>query len=324
VTTPLEKHASSSPSQHALLVSDSPEQGTPMAGWMMSQGWTINRANSSHEAIARLTAEKHGLVIVDDTKKCSALATLSHFHQSVVGLTTPVIPFLLETRQSELSILQHCGYSTVPVKPSSREAFLKTIEQNQQTWATPEFQKLRKVCEIAGNLTEPGVQKLAFEILIPLLKNQNMNSVVARILAIIHWQAGKIKEAEKILLAAVRNQPKNPASLIALATFYLRFSQPSLATKLLRKGISTHGSSCLIKYPLAQALILLGQQRDAISILQMLLRDHFQTDETSLALAKLLLAEGYPDESENYLASMSELRGIDLWHTSHTPINAAR
>ena len=309
------------PPQSALMISDAPEAELAARNWLTNEGWKVRQVKTSREAVSALSMETFSLIVADDSKTCSSLATIFHLDQSVAALATPVIPFLLQNRDTESAMIKNYGYPAKALKPTSREVFLTCLQKVDEIWSTSEYLKLKQLATLSRELTDLSIQKQAFEILVPMLKNPVMNSVVARILALIHWQSGKVKEAEKILLAAVRNQPKHPANLIALATFYVHFSQPALAVKLLRKGIVTHGTSCILKYPLAQALILLGQPKDAITILQMLLRDQFQVRDIELALAKLLLAEGQIAESERFLATIPEIHGIDLWHeTKQHPV----
>lgn len=304
-------------SKGILFVSDATDSEHPISQYLQRQGDTITRCPSSVEAAIHLSRQSFQLIIADDTKTCSSIATLLHLNESPFALATPAIPILLESRNSEFSFLQKYGYPVVLPRTAPIGTVENAIRKNEQIWSTVEYRKLHQIAAIGGfeSATE---QKQIFEILVPLLKNELMNSVAARILARIQCRLGKIKEAEKILLAAVRNQPKNPANLIALATYYIKFSRSALAVQLLQRGMITHGPSAMFKYPLCQAFIVLGQYGEAITILKMLRRDEFQVQEVGLALAKLHLATGDRDEAEKYLATISELRGIDLWQEDET------
>jgi hypothetical protein len=311
------------PKQAAIVVSDSPNVHMLLRELLRSYAWTVIESTPSVEKAVNFVRSGHAfLVIADDTLATPATRLLRYLLTDPQTVCTPVLTFLLEANKGEAPAIQRLGRPVIVDKPLTPSKFVPGFVQLVRTWEKEPYLSLRKANYevLAGNDVQ-GLRALG-----RLKENPEMRPLASQALALHLRRLGKIKEAETLLLGAMKRAPRELSTMLALADLYLSAAMPKLAHRLLLGARTAFGQSVTMIPDLIQAALLMGNIEDAIHSLYVLQRAGYMEDETVSFLTRLLFAEGREQEAEKILnnnrAAFKKLQAG--WVQAETlPFNAA-
>lgn len=289
---------SSWPRQSAIVVSDSPNVHMLLRELLRSYSWSVIDSTPSVEKAINFVKNGHAyLIIIDDTPLVQAPRQIRQLLSDPLAVCTPVLTFLLEANKNETPAIQRMGRPVIVDKPLTPSKFVPGFVSLVRTWEKDPFLSLRKVnYEFLSGNDAHGIRSLSKLMEVPELRQMATQS-----LALHLRRLGKIKEAENLLLGALKRSPRELGTMIALAELYMFAAMPKLAHRLLLGARTAFAQSLTIVPDLVQAALQMGNIEDAIHSLYMLQRAGVAEDETTAFLARLLFAEGREAEAERIL-----------------------
>lgn len=286
------------PRRTAVVVSDSPNLQMLLRELLRSYHWTVIETTPVIErAVSLVTQGQVFLVICDDTPANPAVFHVRHLLSDPLTVCTPVLTFLSEPHKFETAALARMGRPMTVEKPLTPSKFIPGFVELLKAWEREPLLSLRK----ANYTFLKGANAQGLGMLAKLIEIDGARPFAAAALALHLRRAGRIKEAEKVLLAATKKAPKELGMIIALADLYLHAAMPKLAHRLLTSCHANYSESMAIIPDLAQACLLNGDVNEAVSHLHIMLRSDLMTEEVSSFLARLLFADGREGEAERAL-----------------------
>ena len=127
-----------------------------------------------------------------------------------------------------------------------------------------------------------------------------MHSLAAISLAHTFRSLGKLKQAETILLGALKRAPRDLGLMIAIGDFYMHASMPKLAYRFFAGARNSFPQSMAVIPDLIQTNILMGNLDDAITHLYSMYKQGY-VHPVQDYLARTLFAEGRDEEAERVM-----------------------
>jgi tetratricopeptide (TPR) repeat protein len=311
------------PKQAAIVVSDSPNVHMLLRELLRSYGWSVIDATSSLEKTMSYIRGGHAyLVIADDTPLMPATRLLRYLLTDPITVCTPVLTLLLEGNKAEAAALGRMGRPVIVDKPLTPSKFVPGFVQLVRTWEKEPYLSLRK----ANHQLQAGDDAHAIRALSRLKEDNELRQMATQSLALQLRRLGKIKEAESLLLGALKKAPRELGTMMALADLYLNAAMPKLAHRLLLGARTAFSTSVAMMPDLVQSALLMGHIEDAIHSLYILQKANFMEAETTAFLTRLLYAEGREAEAEKILNNNKTAlkRIITGWtQAENHPLNAA-
>ena len=290
---------SSWPRQAAIVISDSPNVHMLLRELLRSYAWTVIDSTPSVEKAVGLVKQGQAfLIIVDDCIPMPAVRSFRYLLSNPLATCTPALTFLLESHKSETAALSKMAARMQIVdKPLTPSKFVPGFVNLVKSWEKEPYVTLRK----ANYQFLSGNDQAGMRILAKLCEISEITHVCSQALAQHLRVAGRVKEAETILLTALKRSPRELATMIALADLYMHVGMPKLAYRLLIGARTAFGQSMAVIPDMIQASLLMGSVGDAIENLYILHRATPTDDETTSFLARLLFAEGREIDAEKVL-----------------------
>lgn len=311
------------PRQAAIVVSDSPNVHMLLRELLRSYNWTVTESTPSVEhAVSMVRLGQAYLVILDDTVQVPSSRHLRFLLSDPLATCTPVLSFLLDVHKSEIEALSKMGRPELVEKPLTPSKFVPGFINLVRTWEKEPFVSLRRANYhfVVGNEAQ-GLRGLA-----RVAEAAATQPFAAQALALHLRRLGRIKQAETVLLAALKRSPRELGTIMALAHLYMHAAMPKMAHRLLLSARSSFGQSHAVIPDLVQAAIMLGAIDDAIQSMNLLIKSGQADDETLLHLTRLLLAEGRDLEAErllvNHRAIFKKIQAAWI-QAEQQPLNAA-
>jgi DNA-binding response OmpR family regulator len=313
MNAPLTRKKSIWSKQEAIVVSENENFHMMVRQLLRTYNWTTSvSTNSVRDAIDSVRIGKVSLVILDDTRELPAIRTLRAMMADTVCLLTPVLAIISEACTSEISMIQMMGRPGIIQKPFTPSKFVPVFSQLVKTWEKPPFLNLRSAADdfIQGN-TVQGIKKLG-----ALLDNKEVLSFSAQVIALRYRAAGKLKEAEAILLKTLKLNPRNISIILSLVDLYNEAAMPHLARKFLNVAQNSYTQATSLIPDMVQTDLMMGNLEEAIFLLMPLFNRNALDIRSVNFLARLLLAEGREQEAERV---MIEYRGVlkkmsEIWN----------
>ncbi len=266
---------------------------------LRSYAWTVIESTPSVERAVNIIKQGQAhLVIIDDSLPSPAVRHVRYLQSNPITTCTPVLTFLLEAHKGETAALNKIAARLQLVeKPLTPSKFVPGFIHLVKAWEKEPYVTLRKANYqfLSGN-NQQGIRMLA-----KLAEIEVIRHVCSQALAQHLRIAGKVKEAETILLSALKKNPRELGTMIALADLYMRVGMPKLAYRLLMGARLSFGQSLAVIPDMIQAALLMGSIPEAIECLTILNKAGHNDDETTSFLARLLYAEGREVEAEKIL-----------------------
>ncbi len=307
--------------QEALVVSDSTNIHMMLRELIRPYSWkVIDNTSSIVDCMERVSSGAVSLVIIDDSQNLPAIRTIRAMTTETMGILTPVLAMLSESSKNEILAIKQLGRPEIIEKPLTPSKFVPGFVNLIKAWEKEPFLSLRYAAlEFMEGNGASGVRMLSSQ-----LENKEIYSFAARALALKFRAAGRLKDAEALLLASFKRNPRNIALIFSLADLYNAAAMPHLAKKFLLMARNSYLSSLCMIPDLVQTTINLGQLDEAIRHL-MSLHHSGHMDETSMTyLARLLWAEGREEESERILGGNRNLykKLVQSWQAAESaPLN---
>lgn len=317
------KQKSSWPKQSAIVISESPNMHMLLRELLRSYGWTvIDSTPSTDRAIELVRTGQVFMVICDDTPSVPVSKHVRHLLSDPVTLCTPTLAFILEAHKGETNAISRMGRPSLTDKPLTPSKFIPSFTGLVRTWEKEPWIHVRR----AAYMLVDGNEATALKILAKLGENPLTSSLCGQAIAMHLRHTGKLKEAEGVMLAALKKAPKEIGNVLALADIYMHGAMPKLAHRLLTSARSALGNSLALVPDIVQAAILMGRLDEAITNLYSLQKGSLLDEEATGFLARLLFAEGRESEAEKVLNNnkIAFKRLQNGWAAAEAqPLNAA-
>jgi tetratricopeptide (TPR) repeat protein len=191
------------------------------------------------------------------------------------------------------------GPIEVVAKPLTPSKFLPGFRNLLTKWETRQYLALRMgIHQYLRHGQDAGHNSMK-----KLLGLDEIFPLVAQNMSLIYRAKGSLGDAEKILLHALKKNPKDLGLMLALGDLYLKCSMPKMAYRLFQGARIVYGDSMAIFPDLAQAAMLLGELHEAANILLTMYRKEFRVDDTLDFLTRVQMADGRIAEAEKALAN---------------------
>ena len=236
------------------------------------------------------------LVIIDDSVMKPSSFYVRQFITDPQMICTPMLAFSLADRNIDAAALMKLGCDVV-TKPITPATFLPKFNELIRRWESPPHTTLRKLSYLHT--------KVADEQLLPtltkLMAEQEIQHLCAQYIAIKLRRQNRFKEAEQILLGAIKRAPKQLSTVLALVDLYFQAGSPKIAYQVLTSARNAHGATRVVVPDLAQAAIMLGRIDEAIDTLQQITKTENPDPLSIDFLSRLLYAAGRDNEAEQLL-----------------------
>jgi DNA-binding response OmpR family regulator len=266
-------------------------QLTQKAHWKV-----IETTNSPAHAMQQVRSGVVSLVIIDDSVMKPSCFYVRQFITDPQMICTPMLAFSLADRNIDAAALMKLGCDVV-TKPITPATFLPKFNELIRRWESPPHTTLRKLSYLHT--------KVADEQLLPtltkLMAEQEIQHLCAQYIAIKLRRQNRFKEAEQILLGAIKRAPKQLSTVLALVDLYFQAGSPKIAYQVLTSARNAHGATRVVVPDLAQAAIMLGRIDEAIDTLQQITKTENPDPLSIDFLSRLLYAAGRDNEAEQLL-----------------------
>ena len=268
---------------------------------LKAYGWTVSVATPNFNHVIRATEEGQGYVlVVDDTPDAPSAVSLRKLLTHPLTALMPTLVFHLESNKSEKETLPRIGAPVIVPKPMTPSSFVPGFLSVLRIWDQPPLLQLRQ----ASYFLTAG-QTEAFEKALTQLTQLPSTGPLAAIALAAHYRQpaiGNVKQAESILISALKQHSKHLGLMLSLGDLYMHVAMPKLAHRLFLAARTIFGNRALVMLPdLVQSHIMLGQNEEALKLLDFLWRNDFMTHESLFLMSKLLIAEGRMSDAERIL-----------------------
>lgn len=262
--------------------------------------WTVIDSTPSVENAVSLVRQGQAfLIIVDDTLQIASVKHIRYLLSDPVALCTPILSFLVEGHKNETTAIQRLAPIEVVEKPLTPSKFIPGFVRLVKNWEKEPLASVRRAnYQVIGGNEAQGLRTL-----LKLTESNLVGNLCSQAFALHLRRLGRMKEAEGVLLKALKAAPRELGNIIALSDLYLNAAMPKLAYRLLNGAKQAFAQSLAVYPDLVQAALLLGHIDDAIGSLYQMHKGGFMEEETASFLARLLFAEGREAEAEKILNS---------------------
>jgi tetratricopeptide (TPR) repeat protein len=271
-------------------------QLTQKAHWKV-----IETTNSPARVMQQVRTGVVNLVIIDDSVMKPSSFHVRQFITDPQMLCTPMLTFSLADRTTDAAALMKMGCEVV-TKPITPATFWPKFNELIRRWESPAHTTLRKLSYLHSKVTDAQL----LQTLTKLMAEQDIQHLCAQYIAIKLRREHKFKEAEQILLSAIKKAPKQLSTILALVDVYFQAGAPKIAYQILTTARNTNGESRMVVPDLAQAAIMLGRIDEAIDILQKITKNENPDPLSIDFLSRLLYAAGRDNEAEQLLNRISK------------------
>ena len=276
----------------------------------------IETTNSPKHVMQQVRNGVVNLVIVDDSVMKPSSFHVRQFITDPQMLCTPMLTFTLADRNTDAAALGRMGCEVV-TKPITPATFQPKFNELIRRWESPAHTTLRKLSYLHSRVTDAQL----LPTLTKLMADAEIQHLCAQYIAIKLRRVHKFKEAEQILLSAIKKAPKQLSTVLAITDLYFQAGAPKIAYQILNSTRNTTGLSRLVVPDLAQAAIMLGRIDEAIDILQHIAKTENPDPLSIEFLSRLLYAAGRDNEAEQLLnrISRSFKKFQSAWLSAESP-----
>ena len=229
------------------------------------------------------------LLIIHDTKELPASFALRAQIVDPIAILTPTIVVTHPEHQTEAELLKDIGNPILVENGANPADFIGKFEWMLRRWGQGHHQQLFQARKMYADQ-----QFLPFSNLITTLKEDpELQSLITPCMAQLLMKQSNFKTVEKLLLAALKGNPRNIGIIINLVEFYLRAVMPETALKIIAATRKNHGSPRILFSDQIQAHLMLNQTKECIPLLESLVRENYCREQATHFLARCLYAEGY-------------------------------
>jgi tetratricopeptide (TPR) repeat protein len=302
----------------AVFVSDSGNLLMHIRELIKQLNWRMQDENCSPiNALSSLESGTASLFIVEDSPKFSAYEAVRIITSHPVGRLSPIFVLIQDIGVKDIPIFQKILHTSVVKKPLTPSLFGPAFKQCLDTWQSPLFVALRR----CGS----GILNNDLEAVIPVLSklSEIPSSAPFAVGALVqlYIQKEDWKEAEAVVINAVKVHPRLPSLIHTVAAFYTQAKMPAQAMRFYKKLKGICGGTPLFSFDIAQAAIAIGHLDIAIETLTEWSKARPGNELVTQFLARLYLSEGLEAELERilHMNRSSAKKLLDQWEKAETP-----
>ncbi len=282
--------------------------------WMV-----IETTDSVDNCLAHMRRGQAQLVIVDDTSELPASATIRQLLMDPLALLTPMLAFTTEQHSLEVPCLRTLGMPKLVSKPLTPDKFLPGFNKLIEIWSGGFCAEIR----LAASQLVKANEETGLRILTKLNDIRDAQPLVSPSLAKYYYRSGNVKTAEKVLLVAMKNAPRNMGLILALSDFYLHCAMPDVAFRLLSGARSVYGNAIALLPDLIQACLMSGRISEAIGYMRDLQARGYMQSTMNEYISKCLYAEGREAEFRKIVGRPSFEQQLDQAWNPKSTVSAA-
>ena len=270
-----------------------------------SIGWHVIKVTPhAREAIACVNRGEACLIVIDDSLQEPAISLVRQMMPFIAYFTTPVFAFVRDEHKFETIVLEKMGQIGIIDKPLTPSRFLPAFTRLIRQWETREYTTLRMCSYRYAELKDTQQFK---GWLTKLTGLEALRHAAAAALAKVLLEEGSLREAERILLDALKRNPKNLTTVLTLGDLYLGAALPDVALRFFLSAHRSHEYSCGILPDVIQARMMLNRISEVLQDLEEMSRKHYMREQINPMLARLYLSQGRSKEAREILR---EKRGL--------------
>lgn len=267
------------------------------------------------EIVRRIENFSFDMIVINDSPKNPVPLVLRELIKHPICTITPVIVLADEASKLEADFMANLGRPMIVSKPLSPGRFGDGYKALTKVWGSGYFLEINKAIQaFKTNDNNKGMQ-----ILIALSGNSASQAVVTPCLAGLLRRDNNAKVAEKILLATLKNAPRDAGVVLSLCDLYLHSSMPSTAQRLLKSLENSYGTPASTALDRLQAHLMLNEIEPAIIIVKELIERDLRKEQFEETLIKMLYTEGRLDEATMTKKSETRVRNlVNAWNPQAT------
>lgn len=271
-------------------------------GRLKRRNWQVSlKATRIRDGFKSLYDGKTSIMLVHDTPELPASFVLRAQIADPLAIITPTIVVAHESHSQDLGLFKEFGMPEVIESATNPAAFIGGFEYLVRRWSVG---NLRRLYQARRFLIEK--KYLPFTKLLTSLNLEgDIQPLVTPCTAQLLLRQVDFKSVEKMLLAALKEHPRNIGIIVNLVEFYLRAAMPETALSLLAAARKNYGSPRVLGSDQIQAYLMLNQVGPCIPILEDLIKEDYCRKQAQEFLVRCLYAEGYSDRFERASASLN-------------------
>ncbi len=253
------------------------------------------------------------IIIIDDVAERPSSITLRQLVKSPVSCMTPVLILQSPQNRYESDAIATLGRPLVAHKPLTPARLASGFNTLNGNWQKPVFQEIiqtRRLC-VDGQIDD------AIKLMIGLTKNNKVQPILLPATSYYLAKSGNIAAAEKLLLSALKNAPRDLGLILALSSLYLENGMPNMSLRLLKGIEATYHSTSVAYLDMIQAWQMLGRLDQVLAILENMDQNKVYPELVTDYLSRCYFSEG---ESHRFNETQTDpeqrKRFIKSWENS--------
>ena len=281
---------------HIVLITSSLETVTDeIVERLLRRDWKITVITDEiREGFAALESGECSVLFVQDTPELPASLVLRGQLSNPVALLTPTI-VAASDEQEDKGILKEIGIPELIDHPINPAKFIETLEFTLRRWSSANLKQVRD----GRKLLTKGLKNEAMKHLTALIQKPDLMPILAPCIAHGIRAQSDSKVVEKVLLNAIRENPRNVGIILSTIDFYLHMAMPDTALKVIEAAKKNHGNPTLVIPEQIQAKLMLNDIQGCIPLLDDLSKQNFMPQAARAFISRCLYAEGHIEEFMN-------------------------
>lgn len=289
--------------RNAVIISASPSGIEPeILDRFARRQWAVHRVTwSTAEALNEIAKQAATLLVVDDHP---AMPMPYALRQLMTNKFAYTVPKLVLSRQHD-GKEKTCFSSLFPIevldKPIVPSRFIDGFERVIFQWMNSDIARMREVGE---NFSKGNTQS-ALRALTQLISAPTVTATASCCLARYLRDTGDNKTAEKVLLTAFKQSPKNVGLLVALADLYMHLGVPTNALRILMTAYNAFDKPLTLIPDIIQCYLLLNDLNATIPLLERMIADDYLPQQSAQWLLRILYSEGLEEPLKKVLKTQA-------------------
>ncbi|MCX6129664.1 MAG: hypothetical protein NTX25_11460 [Proteobacteria bacterium] len=253
------------------------------------------------EAFKALSSGRCSILIIHDTKDLPASFALRAQIAEPFAIITPTIVLLHPEHRAEATSLRNIGDPEILEYSANPAEFISAFERMMRRWNQGPLKQLAHARKLYLDR-----EFLPFsQLIVSLRQVPELQPLVTPCMAQILLKQMDFEKVEKMLLAALKEHPRNIGIIISLVEFYLRATMPETALKIIAASHRHHDIHRLLFADQIQAHLMLNQVKECLPILEALIKEDYCGKQATEFLARCLFAEGFKVKFEKMAAKLA-------------------
>jgi len=290
--------------KNAVILTNSENMYIVIKDLMQRVGWTVTvQAKNIQEVFQSLLSGQANLIVIDDHQDAPSTLAVRDIIAHPLGAITPMLVFLLDKNKKEHLPISNLAPLRVGPKPLTPTSFFNAFQSLIRLWEQQEMVALRLGWAKAVK-TDPPSNIAIFS---RLMEIPSLRTLVSRPLALTYFKLGQVKEAEKILLTAIKEKPTDLGLVMTISHVYGNSAMEKLANRILKSAYVKNQDSNILIPDILQTAMLMGDYQQCINLLNTLINREFMPSYTSHILGRVLYGAGLHKQSAFILGNQDQI-----------------